>query len=141
MPMQISGMEAVIAAFKRREAGADAAAQKAVKAGGQLLAQKIAADAPVYHGPPKSSVTPGALRDSIKAGTVQYSATDGYYVEVKPVGNMPGSEEPLAKIGNIVEYGRSNADAQPFFHPAVEKSDAEVQQVIGKTFQREMEGK
>ncbi len=140
MPMKISGMEAVIAAFKRREAGADAAIQKAVKAGGSVLAKRIAADAPVYHGPPKSHVTPGALRDSIRAGSVQYNAADGYYVEVKPVGNMPGTEESLAKIGNIVEYGRSNADPRPFFHPAIQKAESDVDKVIADTFEREMGG-
>ena len=42
--------------------------------------------------------------------------------------------EPLAKIGNILEYGRSNMPARPWFNPAVADHTGDVVNVMRKTF-------
>lgn len=95
------GIAAEMTKFERLARGSEASCKKAVKAGGQLLAEKLSAAAPVRT---------GALAASIKAGAVKYSAADGYYCEVAPTGTNAEGEN-LAKIGNILEYGRSNMPA------------------------------
>lgn len=117
------GIAAEMSKFDRISKGADAALEKAVKAGGKALAGYLSEAAPV---------DTGALRDSIKAGKVEYNTGDGYHCEVKPVGENHG--EPLAKIGNILEYGRSNMPARPWFNPAVADHTGDVVNVMRKAF-------
>jgi len=135
MPFEVSGMDAVIAAFARREGRAEAAVKKAVKAGGEYLAERLSEAAP------KDTE---ALANSIKPGPVKYSAAEGYYCEVKPVGNHPKTGEPLAKIGNILEHGRSYGRTHKagigWFHPTVKLEEGEAVNVIGEAFDKEMEG-
>lgn len=152
MPMETSGMEAIISQLKAKEAGAEAAVKTAVKAGAQYVASCLQENAPV---------DTGALRDSIKPSSVKLTTGDGYYCEVKPVGNHPKTGEPLAKIGNILEYGRSanakrrkakskqpkNAkrtftmSARGWFHPTVEKAQSDTLNLMADTFNSEMERK
>lgn len=124
-----SGISAQLAKFDKLGKGTDAACQKAVKAGGKLLAERLADAAPV---------DTGALQRSIKAGKVDYNAGDGYHCEVKPVGTNHG--ESLAKIGNILEYGRSNMAPRPWFNPTVEKARGEVTQVMQSAFDQAQKG-
>ena len=124
-----SGISAQLAKFDKLEKGTDAACQKAVKAGGKLLADRLADAAPV---------DTGALQRSIKAGKVDYNAGDGYHCEVKPVGTNHG--ESLAKIGNILEYGRSNMAPRPWFNPTVEKARGEVTQAMQSAFDQAQKG-
>lgn len=121
MGFEVKGMEATIAKFQRAAMASEDAVKRAVKAGGKLVANRLQDKAPVRT---------GALRDSIKAGPVKYSAADGYFCEVKPVGNHPESGEPLAKIGNVLEYGRSYGDTKKaaigWFHPTVQAAEGEA---------------
>ena len=96
--MEIRGMDAAIREMEQLSQRSQAAAQMAVQEAAKLLAQRLSAAAPV---------DTGALRSSIKPGPVTYDAASGYSCQVKPVGNHPATGEPLAKIGNILEYGRS----------------------------------
>ena len=121
MPFEVKGVEATIAKFQRAAAISEAAVKSAVKAGGKVIAEALKEKAPV---------NTGALRDSIKPGTVKYNAADGYSCEVKPVGNHPDTGEPLAKIGNVLEYGRSYGDKQKpglgWFHPTVRANEGKA---------------
>lgn len=123
------GIAAELARFDKLAKGTDAACEKDVKAGGKLLAQRLAEAAPV---------DTGALAASIKAGPVCYDAGNGYHCEVKPTGKSHG--EPLAKIGNILEHGRSNMAAQPWFNPTVEKATDEVKEAMQATFDQAQKG-
>ena len=96
---------------------------------GKLLAERLAAAAPV---------DTGALAASIKAGSVDYNAADGYHCEVMPVGENHG--ENLAKIGNILEYGRSNMPARPWFNPTVDQATGEVTQAMQAAFDQAQKG-
>ena len=136
MPMTVTGMEAVVASLELRGANVEAAARKAVKAGAQLLAQRIAEAAPVYHGPPRKGVVPGELRDSIKAGPVKEGGDGSYMSEVKPTGADARGED-LARIGNVLEHGRSDMAPQPFFHSTAERSRAEVEETMRRVFEAE----
>lgn len=119
------GIAAEMTKFERLARGSEASCKKAVKAGGQLLAEKLSAAAPVRT---------GALAASIKAGAVKYSAADGYCCEVAPTGTNAEGEN-LAKIGNILEYGRSNMPARPWFVPTVDSAVEEVNSAIRDAFQ------
>ena len=133
MPFEVKGVEATIAKFQRAAAISEAAVKSAVKAGGKVIAEALKEKAPV---------NTGALRDSIKPGTVKYSAADGYSCEVKPVGNHPDTGEPLAKIGNILEYGRSYGRTQKaplgWFHPTVQAADGEALEAMQKELDKQM---
>lgn len=126
------GIAAELDKFDKLARGTDKACEKAVKAGGKLLAEKLAKSAPVYSGTHKD-VKPGALRDSIKAGKVSYNAGDGYYCEVAPTGKDPRGE-PYAKIGNILEYGRSNMAPRAWFNPTVAAATDEVTDIMKQAF-------
>lgn len=117
--------------FRKLSDGTQEACEAAVNAGGKVLVQRLKEAAPVHTGGRKG-VKPGALRDSIKAGKVAYNAADGFYSDVGPTGKDHG--EPLAKIGNILEYGRSNMDARPWFEPTKERSAEEVRTAMQKAF-------
>ena len=131
------GIAAELAKFDGLVKGCDDACQKAVKAGGAVLARRLSQAAPVYEGS-RRDVTPGALRDSVKAGAVAYDAANGYHSDVGPVGKDHG--EPLAKIGNILEYGRSNMPARPWFASTVAGAEAEVTQAMQTAFEAAQKG-
>lgn len=126
-------MEATIAKFQRAAASSDGAIKRAVKAGGKIVADKLKDKAPVET---------GALRDSIKPSAVKYNAAEGYYCEVKPEGNHPATGESLAKIGNILEYGRSYGRTQKaplgWFHPTVKAAEAETLAAMQKVLDEVM---
>ena len=122
---EVKGMEATIARFQRAAMTSEDAVKRAVKAGGKLVADRLKDKAPVRT---------GALRESIKAGPVKYNAAEGYFCKVEPTGNHPETGEPLAKIGNILEYGRSYGDTQKpplgWFHPTVKAAEGDAVQAM-----------
>ncbi|MGX8705380.1 MAG: HK97-gp10 family putative phage morphogenesis protein [bacterium] len=126
-----TGIAAELAKFDGLMKGTDEACMKTVKAGGDVLAARLKETALVYTGT-RRDITPGTLRNSIKAGKPDYNAADGYHSKVEPVGKDHG--EPLAKIGNIMEYGRSDMSPRPWFNPTIASATDEVTEVMQKTF-------
>lgn len=96
--MEIRGMDAAIRQMEELASGSDAAAREALLQGAQLIARQLSAAAPERT---------GALAGSIRPDKVTSGAGGGYTCRVGPTGNHPKTGEPLAKIGNILEYGRS----------------------------------
>lgn len=127
-----TGIAAELEKFNGLAKGTDEACRQAVTAGGKALARRLADAAPVYHGN-RRDVTPGALKKSIKAGKVNYNPADGFHCKVGPAGEDHG--EPLAKIGNVLEYGRSDMAAKPWFNPTIARAETEVTQAMQKAFQ------
>lgn len=123
------GIAAEMARFERLGKNIGPAAQKAVKAGGKLLAERLSEAAPR---------DTGALAASIKAGSVSYNAADGYHCQVAPTGENHG--ESLAKIGNILEYGRSNMAPRPWFNPTVQSASGEVIAAMQSVIDAEQKG-
>ena len=117
MPFDTGGIAAEMAKFDKIANGIGPACEKAVAAGGKMLAERLRAAAPVRT---------GGLAKSIKSMPVRYNAADGYISEVAPQKKQPGTGEPYAKIGNILEYGRSNMPPRPWFEPTVKASEDEV---------------
>lgn len=64
----------------------------------------------------------GDLQKSIGYADIQKDS-DGKCVEVYPQGRkkQTGKSQRFADIGFVLEYGRSNMDAQPWMDPAVER--------------------
>ena len=130
-----SGIGAELEKFDLKRRGADEAISKAVKAGGQVLAKRLKDAAPERSGGPKRS---------IKASKVEYNAGDGFHCNVGPDGK-DAHGVPYAKIGNILEYGRS-AQARdpgrdvtampkkPWFVPTVNSAENEVVQAMRDAF-------
>ena len=133
---QTGGIAAELERFDGLAKGVNEACEIAVDAGGKALAKRLTEAAPE-----KS----GGLKRSIKAGKVEYNAADGYHCDVGPTGkNSRG--EPYAKIGNILEYGRSAQhrdpgrdvsamSAKPWFNPAVGRAENEVKQAMQNAFE------
>lgn len=119
-----SGIGEIAVKFDQLAKGTDAACQKAVRAGAEVLKARLSEAAPV---------DTGALAASVKAGAVKYDAGDGWASEVKPVGKNHG--EDLAKIGNILEYGRSNMAPRPWFNTTIEASRADVEGAMRSAFE------
>lgn len=118
MGFTTGGIAAEIAKFDRLASGIGPACENAVKAGGKVLAEALRDAAPE---------DTGALKKSIKASKVAFSAADGHYSEVGPgKAKHPKTGESLAKIGNILEYGRSNMKPRPWFNPAVKRAEPAV---------------
>lgn len=136
MPIETSGIDAIIKSLKAKEAGAEDAVKAAVKAGGKLVAERLKEAAPVDS---------GALKASIKPGAVKQNTGSGYYCEVMPVGNHPKTGEPLAKVGNVLEYGRSYGKTKKpgigWFFPTVKQAQGDALQTMTDTFKSEMERK
>lgn len=125
------GIAAQLDVFDKLASHAERNCQAAVKAGAEVLTQRLAEAAPE---------DTGALKASIKAGAVKYNPGDGYHSEVGPKGNHPKTGEPLAKIGNVLEYGRSNMPARPWFKPTLERAEGEVVQAMADAFKAAEEG-
>lgn len=127
------GISVQIEMLKKLENRADDVCKAAVKAGADVLVRRLKEAAPVHQGNRKD-VKPGQLRDSIKAGKVEWSATDGYSCDVGPKGDDIHGQS-LAKIGNVLEYGRSNMPARPWFVPTVKAAEPEVKAAMQKVIE------
>ena len=136
-----SGIGAELEKFDLKRRGADEAIGKAVKAGGQALAKKLREAAPERS---------GGLKKSIKASKVEYNAADGFHCNVGPEGK-DAHGEPYAKIGNILEYGRSAQKRDPgrdvtemkkkaWFVPTVKSAENEVVQAMRDAFNGAQKG-
>lgn len=130
-----SGIGAELEKFDLKRRGADEAISKAVKAGGQVLAKRLKEAAPERS---------GGLKRSIKATKVEYNAADGYHCNVGPQGKDEHGVA-YAKIGNVLEYGRSARErdpgrdvtemkAKPWFVPTVNSAENEVVQAMRDAF-------
>ena len=131
----VKGMQATMLQFENLGKRVEPAIKKAVKAGGKLLAEKLQEKAPVRN---------GYLEKSIKASAVKFDSGDGYSCEVKPEGNHPKTGQSLAKIGNVLEYGRSYGAKSKaplmWFKPTVIMEEDAVMAEIGRVFKQETEG-
>lgn len=127
MPFEVSGMEAEIAKFERKGAATEEACRRAVKAGAAHVVEALRDSVPKleHH-----------VEKGIRAQLVKYDAANGYYSDVGPDGDDPVTGEPLAKIGNILEYGRSNMDAQPWFYQTLQREEKAVIAVMDAEFSK-----
>ena len=111
----ITGVEDVLGKFEKMTAAMEPAFAAAAQAGGELMAERIKASAPVRT---------GGVSKSIKAGAPKHSMGDGFYSTVEPTGSDSHGES-YAKIVNILEYSATRG--HPFFYSAVDAASGEVQ--------------
>lgn len=126
-----SGIEEEIARFEQMGVDADEAIEAAVTAGSKALAEELKQAAPVHT---------GKLSKSIRASKVAYDPGNGFYCTVRPEGKDRHGE-PYAKIGNILEYGRSNMPPRPWFEPAKAAAESRVIELMRAVFLEKMEGR
>lgn len=122
----ITGIDEALARLGKMTAAMEPAFEKAAKAGGQLMAEKISAGAPRRT---------GGVAGSIQPGKVQHTVGDGFHSEVKPEGTDPHGE-PYAKIVNILEYSATRG--HPFFYATVDASGGEVRGMMADMVRREL---
>lgn len=123
----MSGLANEIAKLEYKGAATDEACKRAVKAGATYISEAL-----------KNSV-PKLMRHvekGIRAQPVKYDAANGYYSEVGPHGDDPVTGEPLAKIGNILEYGRSNMPALPWFHETLQREEKATIAIMDAEFNK-----
>ena len=121
---ETGGIAAEMARFDKLIKGTEAACTAAVQAGAAVLAERLSEAAPV---------DTGALSKSVKADKPVYDAGNGYYCTVGPKGKNHG--EPLAKIGNILEYGDANGRRhRPWFANTVDAAEGEIKAAIQQVF-------
>ncbi len=104
----------------------DTRAPRAVQAGAEIVSEALRASAPVRTGGLSESVRPHAVKHN--------NAEDGWTCEVYPDGTNEEGER-YALIGFVLEYGRSNMAARPWFRNTVEDVAGEVQDAMASALQ------
>ncbi|MDL2317664.1 hypothetical protein LJC74_01030 [Eubacteriales bacterium OttesenSCG-928-A19] len=131
MPFEINGIEAEIDKLNQLGASVESRCKKAVKAGVDYIVPRLKEAVPYDE---------GHVHDSIKGGPFKQDAANGFYQEVKPTGNDPKTGESLAKIGNILEHGRSNMPAQPWFESTLIREEGATISAMEAVFNEGLEG-
>lgn len=127
---EVSGIEDFADKILKREAAATAAVPAMLKAGAAVL---VEAQQTEIRSTFTSNRTTGDLANSIKATSVK-KTDDGQTVEVYPHGtNRRGQAN--ATVGFVLQYGRSNMPARPWFTSANEKAAEEVQAAMRKEWE------
>ncbi len=124
-----SGFDKEIEKMAKLARGSDKPFEAAVKAGAEYMAKRLGEAAPV---------DTGKLSKSVKAGKVDYNAGDGYHCRIEPVGKNHG--EPLAKIGNIIEYGHGDVPPNPWWAPTIAREEEAAFRAAAEAFYKELEG-
>lgn len=118
----------------------DAVAEKALKAGGEVLLRKTKANlqAIIGKGTKRKNRSTGELVSSLGLSGVRLDRDGNSNIKL-------GFREPRrdgdsnAKIANILEYGKVGQPAKPFLKPAARASKEEVIQVMTKTLSEEFD--
>lgn len=116
------GIDELIEQFELEAERVERNAAAAVKAGAEVLKEKLEASAPVRT---------GGLRASIKVGPVKHGYITGYHCEVYPAGKVPNrKKQEYNDIASYLEYGRSNMPARPWIRSTTETAWADVAEAI-----------
>lgn len=117
------GFDAYLEALAKAGADVDAAAEEALREGGDVLVEGMRRRAPVRTGNLKSKIR---ARGPFREG--------GYhYVEV----GLPGdTDAETARYGQVMEYGSSSVSAQPFIRPALDEDMRKARAAMRAVFER-----
>lgn len=107
---------------KRLESGTK---DRALKAGGEFMRDKIKAETPVRTHNLQDSIIESDIKDDIIAVGSEISETDS-------------TSQGRAYYGRFVEFGTSKMDPQPFMGPAYEQNKDAVQEVMRDVIKREL---
>lgn len=122
MPFEIEGLDEMI---RQMDATADAVerlAPQAVQAAAEVAKAELEKTVPVRT---------GALKGSITIDPPKYDPINGTYCLVFPKGKNKDGQR-YETIGAVLEYGRSNMQAQPWLAPVIEGKAAELSEAMRK---------
>ena len=117
----ITGLDDVQEALLRQEAIAVAAVPEMLEAGGEVMKGAFQAETSKLNSTGRST---GALTASIKVSAVK-ERNGGKYIEIAPTGKDRHGVRNAEK-GFVLNYGRSNMPARPWFTAANEKAADEA---------------
>jgi len=111
--MDLKGMSEFLEQIARAGQDVDAAAAKAVAAGGDVVYDAMLEKVPVLSG-------------NLKAHLVRTEPTqDGNFVSVE-VGMSRSADVDTAIYGNVQEFGSASNPAQPYLRPAFDENKSKV---------------
>ena len=129
---EVNGIEGLQDRLLKREAAATKAIPAMLKAGAAVLVKTQKAE---IRSTFKSDRTTGDLENSIKQTSIKKKG-DTQYVEVYPQGaNRRGQRN--ATVGFVLQYGRSNMPARPWFTSSNEKAAQEVQKAMREEWEEQ----
>lgn len=115
----------------------DAVSEKMLKAGGEIMVNKVRDNLKASIGKGENSRSTGELLSSLGLSSVKQDRGGNSNIKV-------GFSEPRsdgtsnAKIANILEYGRSGQTARPFLAPAKRAAKTACQAAMARTFEEEI---
>lgn len=131
---EVSGIEGMQDRLLKREAAATKAVPKMLKAGGAVLVKAQQEEIRRTFTGKRST---GDLASSIKQTSVKKKG-ETQCVEVYPHGNNRRGQ-PNATVGFVLQYGRSNMPARPWFTSSKEKAAPEVQEAMRQAWEEEQQ--
>lgn len=131
---EVSGIEGMQDRLLKREAAATKAVPKMLKAGGAVLVKAQQEEIRRTFTGKRST---GDLASSIKQTSVKKKG-ETQCVEVYPHGNNRRGQ-PNATVGFVLQYGRSNMPARPWFTSSNEKATPEVQEAMRQAWEEEQQ--
>lgn len=131
---EVSGIEGMQDRLLKREAAATKAVPKMLKAGGAVLVKAQQEEIRRTFTGKRST---GDLASSIKQTSVKKKG-ETQCVEVYPHGNNRRGQ-PNATVGFVLQYGRSNMPARPWFTSSNEKAAPEVQGAMRQAWEEEQQ--
>ena len=131
---EVSGIEGMQDRLLKREAAATKAVPKMLKAGGAVLVKAQQEEIRRTFTGKRST---GDLASSIKQTSVKKKG-ETQCVEVYPHGNNRRGQ-PNATVVFVLQYGRSNMPARPWFTSSNEKAAPEVQEAMRQAWEEEQQ--
>lgn len=131
---EVSGIEGMQDRLLKREAAATKAVPKMLKAGGAVLVKAQQEEIRRTFTGKRST---GDLASSIKQTSVKKKG-ETQCVEVYPHGNNRRGQ-PNATVGFVLQYGRSNMPARPWFTSSNEKAAPEAQEAMRQAWEEEQQ--
>lgn len=134
--LEITGLEEVQEAMLRRDEAAEAAVPAMLKAGGEVIQKAQQEEIKTrFH----SRRSTGALLASIKLSAVK-EKDDAKYIEVAPTGTDSHGVRNAEK-GFILNYGRKNMPARPWFTAAHTKAADSVTAEMRRVWEEKQNGR
>lgn len=127
----ITGLDDVQEALLRQEAIAVAAVPEMLEAGGEVMKGAFQAETSKLNSTGRST---GALTASIKVSAVK-ERNGGKYIEIAPTGKDRHGVRNAEK-GFVLNYGRSNMPARPWFTTANESAAGNAISAMRRVWER-----
>ena len=130
--MKLKGLDEYLEHIAQSGQDVDAAAAKAVAAGGDVVLESMLEIVPVGDAA-KGDKHPGNLKAHLERSSVQQ---DGNFISID-VGMSKNTDKDTAIYGNVQEYGSATNAAQPYIRPAFDKNRKRVRHAELKVLKAE----